>query len=265
MTDRGIAVLAGAIVLAAVVGGFLVIGALGTQPERRGEFRSRFFFGDRPPPAARTIEQVQDRVPQPLRALVAPQRQVAGAFREAAGYLLLVLAVAAALVFGRDQVVAAYRASLGGWRAQARVLALGIALLAIIASAVFLSAVVLLGSLAGPAGPVGPGGPGALGALLQLVVTAVSVVAVIVAIVALVGFAAASWRLGDAIVSIGPLARIGQAAPSAIVALLGATVVYVLTQLPAIGPLIALVALAYAIGSAATARIAHVTATPAGP
>lgn len=273
MTDRGIFVIAGAIVLAGVIGGLLLVGAVSAQPERRGEFRARVFFGDRPPPAARTIEQVQERVPAAVRPLVPVQRELAGAFREAASYLLVLIGVAAALVFARGQVAATYRASLGGWRTQTRVLLLGGAVLAVIVSSLFLVFVVMLGTVAGVdragggPGPIPVPGPGAgiaLGPLLQVGVTAASVALVLVALVALIGLAAAAWRIGDAIVSSRPLARISQGAPATLVALLGVSVVYVLTQLPVIGPLVLLGTVAYALGLVAAARLAPAAATP-GP
>lgn len=271
MTDRGIFVIAGAILLAGVIGALLLVGAVSAQTERRGESRGRVFFGDRPPPAARTIEQVQERVPSPIRVLVPVQRQIAGAFRDAASYLLLLIGVAAALVFAREQVVAGYRSSLGGWRTHLRVLVLGGALLALAASAAFLSFVVLLGTLTAPLGPgvavdpARPVGMAIFGPLLQVAVTAVSVAIVLVALVALVGLAAASWRIGDAIMSSRFVARVVQGAPATLVALLGVSLIYLLAQIPMIGTVIAVSTIAYAIGLVAAARLRSATTPAASP
>ena len=239
----------GALVVAVVVTGLLLVGAMATIPDRPGELRPRVFFGDRSPPAGRTIEQIQERVPPAARPFVPLTRGVA------AGYVLLLIGVSGTLVFAREQVLASYRTSLGGWRVQLRTLGLGTALFVLIASASFLALVALLGSLAGP-GPTRGGFP--FQPLLQIGVSAVSVVIVLVGIVALVGFSAAAWRLGDALLALRPLARVGQRVPAPLVALLGATIVYLLAQLPAIGVVVVLAALAYALGSVVGARLAHV-------
>jgi hypothetical protein len=275
MTDRGIALLAGALVVAAVLGMILFTGAMGMRFEAAGEARRPgVFVGDRPPPAARTIEQVQARLPAAVRPIVPVQRQVASTFRDAAAYLLVLLGVAAALVFARGAVTTIYRASLGGWRVHARALVLGGALLAIMASALFLLFVVMLGSAIGVdragAGPGGGPGSGpaigiAVGPFLQVGVTAVSVAVVLVGLVGLVGLAAASWRLGDAILSLRPLTRLAQGTPATLVALLGVSLIYLLAQVPFIGPMIGVAAVAYAIGSVAAARLGHVSTTAASP
>jgi len=260
VSERGIGVVLIAVVVAATLGLLLFVGAAGARTERGGQVDPRVFFGDRPPPAARTIAQIQERVPGAVRPLVPVQRQVAAAFREAAGYLLVLLGVAAALVFARGPVVAGYRASLGGWRTQVRALALGGALLALIVSALFLTFASILGVVAvdAPVGPVGARGGFALGpaSVLQVGITAVGVAIVLLGIVALVGLAAAAWRVGDAIVSFRPLARIGQVTPPTLIALLGASLVYLVAQLPVIGPIVLIGALAYALGIVAAARLA---------
>jgi hypothetical protein len=259
MSDRGLAVLLVSAVLAAGLGLVLFIGAAGgARGDRPGEGEPRVFFGDRPPPAARTIGQVQERVPGAVRGLVPVQRQVASASREAAGYLLTLLFVGSALVFARGPVIAAYRATGGGWRAQLRVLALGGALLAVITSAIVLLFISMLGAVAAPT-------PGALaargfalgvGPLLQIGVTAIGVAVVLVGLVVVVGFAAVSWRLGDAIVALRPLTRLGQGTPATLIALLGASLLFVLGQVPLVGNVIGLAVLAYALGAVATARLA---------
>lgn len=256
MTDRGIATVVGSALLALVIAGLLAVGAMSGSEQRRGDARTRIFFGDRPP-AVRTVEQVQARVPLVVRPLVPVQREVAGGAREAAGYVLLLIGVTAALVFAREQVVASYRASLGGWRAIARVWMLGLALLALIASATFLLAVVLLGSFVSGEGTFARAAFGSLAAAALLTAILVAAVAIVVGMVALVGSSGAFWRLGDAILSVPALARFGRAAPPAFVAGLGATVVYLLAQAPVIGRPVAILALAYAIGSVAAARLGH--------
>jgi hypothetical protein len=267
VSDRGVAAAAIAFVIAVTLGALLFVGAAGARGVRAGDVDARVFFGDRPPPAARTIAQIQERVPGAVRPLVPVQRQVAFAFSEAAGYLLVLLGVATALVFARGPVVAGYRASLGGWRTQLRALALGGALMAVIASALFLVFVVMLGVVAGPPGaalqtPVGPGGVGRAGfalgpaSLLQVGITAIAVAVVLIAVVGAVGLAAASWRIGDKVMSLRQLARFGQSVPPTLMALLGVSLIYVLTQIPIIGPVVMIGAVAYALGIVAAARLA---------
>ena len=77
--------------------------------------------------------------------------------------------------------------------------------------------------------------------------------------VAAVGAAAASWRLGDAILSLRPLARLGRATPPMLIGLLGASLVYLITQLPVVGDLVLVLAIAYALGIVAAARLAPAT------
>ncbi|MEX2046054.1 MAG: hypothetical protein WEE03_02750 [Chloroflexota bacterium] len=265
MSDRGVGVALVTVVLAAVLGLVLFIGAAGARSAGTGAVEPRLFFGDRPPPAARTIAQIQERLPGAVRPLVPVQRQIALVFSEAAGYLLVLLAVGTALVFARGAVLAAYRVTLGGWRAHLRSLALGGALLAVIGSALFLLFMATLGVVAGPPSPVAVGRGGfALGpaSLLQVGTTAIGVAIVLIAIVATIGFAAAAWRLGDAALSLRPLARLGQATPPTLIALLGASLVYLVTQIPLIGQMALVLALAYALGTAAAARLAP---APAGP
>ncbi len=258
MSDRGVAIAAGAALLAVVIAGFLLVGAMGAAGERAG-VRPRIFFGERPPAAARTVEQLQERVPAPLRAFVPLQRDVAVAARDAAGYVLLLLGVAAVVVFARQQAAACYRASLGGWRSILRVGLLGLALVAVVVSAVFLTFVVLIGSLAAAAdtGAVIRSGQGVAAGFVQLSVTGLAAGLLVVALVSLVGFTGTAWRLGDALLAVRPLARVGQGAPPALIALGGATLIYLLAQLPGLGPIIGVVALAFGLGSAAAARLGH--------
>src|SRR5207249_1755029 len=76
---------------------------------------------------------------------------------------------------------------------------------------------------------------------------------------ALVGFAAASWRLGDALFQLRGLRRYTGRVPAPLIALLGATLIYIAWQIPYLGALAVLGALAYALGAVVTARLAHAT------
>jgi hypothetical protein len=181
------------------------------------------------------------------------QRGLTDTARDAAGYLLTLLATSAALVLARDQVVSTYRASLGGWRSQVRVLLSGLAVIGVGLSAAALAWIVLLGSLSGlrNAGVVG------VPAALQVGLAVFSVILVAAGLAALVGFAAASWRLGDAIFKARALRRYNGRVPAPLIALLGATLIYIAWQLPYLGALAVVGALAYALGAVVTARLAH--------
>jgi hypothetical protein len=254
MTGRDTVFALGAIVVAIAVATVLLVGSIGSAAADEN-IRPRFFFVNFGPPRidrpVRTNVDVGN-IPAPLRAVVPIQRGVSDTGRDAAGYLLLVIGVSAALVLGRDQVLDAYRAARGGWRSQLRVLGTGLAVLLLLMSATFLGGVVLLGSLASGFrdAPVGI----QLGLQVGLMTMAVFAAAFLV--VALVGFAAASWRLGDMVFGAGRLARWTGQVPGPLVALLGATILYVLMQLPAIGGVIAFVVVAYALGAVVVARLA---------
>lgn len=271
MSERSVGILLIGLVIAGVLGLVLFTGAAGARGPRAGDVDPRVFFGDRPPPAARTIAQLEERVPGAVRPIVPVQRQIALAFRDAAGYLLILLGVAASLVFARGPVLAGYRATHGGWRAHLRLLALGGALLAVVGSALFLMFISMLGVVAGPQTGLGTAvgvasgrGGFVLGPapLLEVGVTAIAVAIVLVAIVVIVGLAAASWRLGDWIVSLRPLSRLGQGTPPTLIALLGASLVYLVSQLPVIGPVVLVGAVAYALGIVAAARLGPAAAAP---
>jgi len=98
-------------------------------------------------------------------------------------------------------------------------------------------------------------------AALQVGLAAFSVAIVIAGLAALVGFAAASWRLGDALFRMRGLRSYGERLPAPLIALLGATLIYIAWQLPYLGALAVVAALAYALGAVVTARLAH-TADP---
>ena len=254
MTQRDALFVLGAVVLAVVISAILLASSAATavSPARR------IFFDPRSsPPAARTIVEAQRDVPLALQPIVPVQRGVSDAARDAAGYLLVLLATSAALVLARDQVVTTYRASLGGWRSQFRVLLSGLAVIGAGVSAAALAWIVFLGSLAGlrNAGVVG------VPAALLVGLAAFSVGLVGAGVVALVGFAAASWRLGDALFGVGTLRRYAPRVPAPLIALLGATLIYVAWQIPYVGALAVVGALAYALGAVVTARLAHTTQT----
>jgi hypothetical protein len=252
MTGRDSIVALGALVVAVGIAAILLVGSMSAAgPEGA---RERFFFVNfaaRPAPIGRPSNLEGTNVPVPLRAVVPFQRGVSDAARDAAGYLLVIIGVAAVLVLGRDQVLGVYRASRGGWQPQLRVLGTGVAVLLVFVSASFLGGVALIGTVATGFREVPAGIQ--LGLQIGLMTMAVFVAGFL--LIALVGFAAASWRLGDIIFGTVPLRRWTGGIPAALVALLGATVLYLLMQLPAIGGVVGLAVLAYALGAVVVARL----------
>lgn len=261
MTGRDSLLVLGALVLATGIAALLLVGTF-ASPEP-GEGRPRFFvnFEGRPVPSARPALEVERNVPLPFRAVLPFQRGVSEGARDAAAYLLVLLGVSAALVLGRDQVLAAYHAARGGWRAQLRVFATGVAVLLVLASAIFLGAVALLGTIAEGFRGV----PTGIQFGLQLGFTTASALVAVFALVALVGFTATSWRLGDGLFASRPFAAWGQRVPGALVALIGATILYLLAQLPVVGFAFRLAIIAYALGIVVVARLAPGTTAPARP
>jgi hypothetical protein len=249
MKQRDAMLVLGAVILAVGVSALLLAGSLASS--RSTGARQRIFFDPRnSPPPALTIIEAQRGVPSALQPIVPLQRGLSDTARDAAGYLLILLGTSAALVLAREQVVRTYRASLGDWRAQLRVLASGLAVLGVGASAAALAWIVFLGSVAGfRNGPLGV--PGAL----QVGLAAFSVALVVAGVAALIGFAAAAWRLGDAVFGIQVLRRFA-GVPAPLIALLGATLIYIAWQLPYVGALAVVLALAYALGAVVTARVA---------
>ena len=252
MKQRDALIVLGAVMLAVGISAILLASSLATvaSPGRR-----IFFDARNSPPPARTVIEAQRDLPAPLQPIVLVQRGLTDTARDAAGYLLTLLATSAALVLAREQVVSTYRASLGGWRSQLRVLLSGLAVIGVGASAAALAWIVFLGSLAGLriAGSVG------VPAALQVGLAAFSVALVVAGLAALVGFAAASWRLGDALFRVRGLRRYNGSVPAPLIALLGATVIYIAWQIPYLGALAMVGALAYALGAVLTARLAHAT------
>jgi hypothetical protein len=252
MRQRDALIVLGAVMLAVGISAILLASSLAAAaPTGR-----RIFFDARSSaPPARTVIEAQRDLPGALRPIVAVQRGLTDASRDAAGYLLTLLATSAVLVLAREQVVSTYRASLGGWRSQLRVLLTGLAVIGVGGSAAALAWIVFLGSLASLRGAGTVGVPAAL----QVGLATFSVVLVLAGIAALVGFSAASWRLGDALLGIGRLRRYSGSVPAPLIALLGATLIYIAWQLPYLGALAAVGALAYALGAVVTARLAHTT------
>jgi hypothetical protein len=252
MKQRDALLVLGAVMLAIGITAILLASSLTTAavPGRR------IFFDPRnSPPPARTVIEAQRDLPGALQPIIPVQRGLADTARDAAGYLLTLLATSAALVLAHEQVVGTYRASLGGWRSQLRVLLSGLAVIGVGVSAAALSWIVFLGSVASlrSAGAVG------VPAALQVGLATFSVVLVVAGLVAVVGFAAASWRLGDALFQIPRLRRYAGSVPAPLIALLGATLIYIAWQIPYLGALAGVGALAYALGAVVTARLAQTT------
>jgi hypothetical protein len=260
MKQRDAVLVLGAVILAVGVSALLLAGSLATA--RSNGARERVFFDPRnSPPPGLTIIEAQRGVPGALQPIVPLQRGVGERTRDAAGYLLILLGTSAALVLARDQVVRTYRASLGDWRSQLRVLASGLAVLGVGASAAALAWIVFLGSIA-----TFRSGPFGVPAALQVGLAAFSVAIVVGGIAALIGFAAAAWRLGDALFGLQILRRFAGSVPAPLIALLGATLIYIAWQLPYVGALAVVLALAYALGAVVTARLAPPSAPqPAQP
>lgn len=243
-------VLAG-IVLASAIGAMLFVG---TQVADAPGARPRVYvdFAGRSAMPARPLVEAQRNVPGMFRAFVPMQRNISDGARDAAGYLLVLLAVSATLVLARGPVLGAYRATNGGWRAQLRILATGAAVVALVGSALFLASVVLLSTLAGGFRHA----PGGIQLGLQGGFMAAAGVVVIVGLATLIGYAALAWRLGDALFASRPLARVGPRVGSGIVALVGATLLYVAMQLPIVGGIAAATVLLYSLGAVTAARLA---------
>lgn len=259
MNQRDVFLVLAGVVLATALGAVLFVG---TQVADAPDARPRVFvsFAGRSPAPARAIADAERSVPGPFRALVPMQRNISEGARDAAGYLLVLLVVSAALVLTRGPVVGAYRATAGGWRAQLRIFATGAAVVALVSSALFLGSVVLLSTMASgfrPGSGTGGGIGGGIQLGLQAGLMAGAVIVIAVAVVGVIGYAALAWRVGDALFGSRPLARWAPRVTPGIVALVGATIVYVLTQLPVIGGIAAIVVLLYSLGAVTAARLAH--------
>jgi hypothetical protein len=252
MSGRDTVFALGAIVVAIAIATVLLVGSMAAGADDAGRSRSFFFvnFGGRVTQPARTAGGTGD-VPVPLRAVVPLQRGVSDTARDAAGYLLVVIGVSAVLVLGRAQVLGAYHAARGTWRDQLRVFGTGVAVLLLLASATFLGGVVLVGGLAAGF----RNAPSEIQLGLQVGLMTMAVFAAVLLLVALIGFAAASWRLGDTIFGMRQLTRWTGGIPGPLVALIGATILYVLMQLPAVGGFVAFAVVSYALGAVVIARL----------
>ena len=264
MTRRDTLVVLGAAVLAIGFSALLFVGTVATEPaamsattELRAA-RPRIFFDLRqtPAPPTRTLAEVQERV-GPLAAVVPLQRGISDSARDAAGFLLVLIITATTLTLAHGRVVSAYRASLGGWRAQLRVVLTGFAVLGLGLSATALAWVVFLGYVATTA----RGAPFGVPAALQIGLAAFGVILVFLLLVLAIGFSATAWRLGDAIFRSRALARYQPAVPAPVVAVLGATLLYILWQIPLIGAIALALVIAYALGAVITARFTAATGT----
>ena len=69
-----------------------------------------------------------------------------------------------------------------------------------------------------------------------------------------VGFATEAWRLGDALIGLPWLRRFA-GVPPPLIALLGASLIYIAWQVPYAGTVAVLLAFAYALGAVVTARL----------
>lgn len=254
MTRRDVIVVLGTLVVAVGLSAILFVGAAATAPASAPEpaARPRVFFGPRTSlPPGRSIVDAQLRVAGPLRAIVPLQGGVSDTARDAAGLLLVLLLTASTLVLANEQVVAVYRASLGGWRSQARVLAAGFIVLGLALSTAALAWVVYLSFVTGAMRDAPFGAPAAL----QIGLTAFAVVCVFALLALLVGFAATAWRLGDALLHTRALSRFQTQIPAPVVALGGATILFVIWQIPALGAVALTAVVAYALGAVVTARL----------
>lgn len=254
MTRRDIVIVLGTLAVAVGLSTILFVGAAATSPDASPEqaARPRVFFDQRAAlPPGRTVGDAQRRVAGPLQAIVPIQRGISDTARDAAGLLLTLLLTASTLVLANGQVVAVYRASLGGWRTQARVLAAGFVVMGLALSTAALAWVVYLNYVTSALRDTPFGAPAAL----QVGLTAFAVVCVFALLALLVGFAATAWRLGDAMLHTRALARFQTQIPAPVVALAGATIFFILWQIPALGAFALAAVVAYALGAVVTARL----------
>jgi len=235
------------------VSAILYVGTLASEPAASGTTaQPGIFFGlqQTPPPRTKTLAEVPERV-GPLAAVVPIQRGLSDNARDAAGFLLVLIVTATTLTVAHERVVSAYRASLGGWASQLRVLLTGFAVLGLGISATALAWVVYLGYVATAARQAPFGVPAAL----QLGLAAFGVIVVFLLAVLAIGFAATSWRLGDALFRVRALSRYQSALPAPVIAIIGATLLYLVWQIPLVGAIALAAVIAYALGAVITARL----------
>ena len=254
MTQRDIVIVLATLAVAVGLSAILFVGAVATSRTAAPEPVARprvFFDSSNNLPPGLTVVDAQRRVAGPLQAIVPLQRGISDTARDAAGLFLTLLLTASTLVLANDQVVAVYRASLGDWRSQARVLAAGFVVIGLAISTAALAWVVYLNFVTGALRDSPLGAPAAL----QVGMTAFAVLCVFALLALLVGFAATAWRLGDALLHLRALSRFQSQIPAPVVALAGATILFVLWQIPALGAFALAAVVAYAIGAVVTARL----------
>jgi hypothetical protein len=254
MTQRDIVIVLATLAVAVGLSAILFVGAVATSRTAAPEPVARprvFFDSSNNLPPGLTVGDAQRRVAGPLQAIVPLQRGISDTARDAAGLFLTLLLTASTLVLANDQVVAVYRASLGDWRSQARVLAAGFVVIGLAVSTAALAWVVYLNFVTGALRESPLGAPAAL----QVGMTAFAVLCVFALLALLVGFAATAWRLGDALLHTRALSRFQTQLPAPVVALAGATILFILWQIPLIGAVALAAIVAYAIGAVVTARL----------
>lgn len=254
MTQRDIVIVLATLAVAVGLSAILFVGAVATARTAAPEPVARprvFFDSSNNLPPGLTLVDAQRRVAGPLQAIVPLQRGISDTARDAAGLFLTLLLTASTLVLANDQVVAVYRASLGDWRSQARVLAAGFVVIGLAISTAALAWVVYLNFVTGALRESPLGAPAAL----QVGMTAFAVLCVFGLLALLVGFAATAWRLGDALLRTRALSRFQTQLPAPVVALAGATILFIIWQIPLVGAIALAAIAAYAIGAVVTARL----------
>ncbi len=259
MTRRELFFIAAAFLVALGLGATMYVGAMATDPLPRTQTaallrqtRPRIFFDLRhTPPPARAFTEARERVPPAFRGLLPMQRGLSDTARDAAGFLLVVLITVATLLLAHGQVVSAYRATLGGWRTHLRVLLTGLAVLGLGASGGALAWIVYLGFVATAVRGAALGVPAAL----QVGLISFGVLLVLLLLVIAVGFSATAWRLGDALFRSRALSRYQAGTPAAVVAVIGAALLYVVWQIPVVGAAALFAVVAYALGTVVTSRL----------
>ena len=149
MTQRDIVIVLATLAVAVGLSAILFVGAAVTSRTAAPEPVARprvFFDSSNNLPPGLTVVDAQRRVGGPLQAIVPLQRGISDTARDAAGLFLTLLLTASTLVLANDQVVAVYRASLGDWRSQARVLAAGFVVIGLAISTAALTNIVTAAS-----------------------------------------------------------------------------------------------------------------------